>query len=258
MPRSMRCLGAFTLLLAACGARTVQAEAPPAAPRPNIVLILMDDLGYGDLGSYGAPDIRTPGIDRLATEGVRFTDFYANAPTCTPTRAALISGRYQQRVGLEEPLTTQGRDRKRGLRASPHSLPALLKTKGYATALIGKWHLGRRPEFSPNAHGFDEFWGFLSGVVDYYSHSWRDGTPDLFHNREPVRHEGYLTDAITRQAVVFIEAHKDEPFFLEVSYNAPHWPFQPPDLAPDRRRRWPLQDFSQDFDAVQVRQGDVE
>ena len=239
MPRSIRCLGALTLLWSACGARTVQAEAPPAAPRPNIVLILMDDLGYGDLGSYGAPDIRTPGIDRLATEGVRFTDFYANAPTCTPTRAALISGRYQQRVGLEEPLTTQGRDRKRGLRASPHSLPALLKTKGYATALIGKWHLGRRLEFLPNAHGFGEFWGFLSGVVDYYSHSWRDGTPDLFHNREPVRHEGYLTDAITRQAVVFIEAHKDEPFFLEVSYNAPHWPFQPPDLAPDKRKRWP-------------------
>src|SRR5258706_12003932 len=101
------------------------------AERPNIVLILMDDMGYGDLQSYGATDVRTPGIDRLAAEGVRFTDFYANAPTCTPTRAALISGRYQQRAGLEAPLSTQTkRDRKRGLRASPFSLPALLKTRG--------------------------------------------------------------------------------------------------------------------------------
>lgn len=241
MSPSVRRLGPLILLFLACGARTAGAVLAVAdGPRPNLVLILMDDMGYGDLSSYGAPDIRTPGIDRLAAEGVRFTDFYANAPTCTPTRAALISGRYQQRVGLDEPLSTQAkRDKKRGLRASPHSLPALLKTRGYATALVGKWHLGFTPERGPNAHGFDEFWGFLSGAVDFYSHSWRDGTPDLFHNGKPVRDEGYLTDAFTRQAVEFIESHRDGPFFLDVSYNAPHWPFQPPDLPPDKRKRWP-------------------
>lgn len=234
MPRSVRSLGARLLLVAAAPL------ALAAEPRPNIVLILMDDMGYGDLSSYGATDIRTPGIDRLAAEGLRFTDFYANAPTCTPTRAALVSGRYQQRVGLEQPLSTQDkRDRKRGLLASPHSLPALLKTKGYATGLIGKWHLGFRPERGPNAHGFDSFWGFLSGGIDFYSHSRRDGTPDLFHNTKPVRHDGYLTDAITQRAVEFIEAHREGPFFLDVSYNAPHWPFQPPDLPADERKRWP-------------------
>ena len=239
MSRSVRRLGPLILLFLACGARTAGAVLAVAdGPRPNLVLILMDDMGYGDLSSYGAPDIKTPGIDRLAAEGVRFTDFYANAPTCTPTRAALISGRYQQRVGLEEPLSTT-RDKKRGLRASPHSLPALLKTRGYTTGLVGKWHLGFSPERGPNAHGFDEFWGFLSGAVDFYSHSWRDGTPDLFHNRKPVRHEGYLTDAFTRQALQFIEAHTHEPFFLELAYNAPHWPFQPPDLPKHERKRWP-------------------
>lgn len=233
MPRSTCSLGPLLLLLAAAPL----ARASPA--RPNIVLILMDDMGYGDLSSYGAPDIRTPGIDRLAAEGVRFTDFYANAPTCTPTRAALISGRYQQRAGLERPLSTlEPADRERGLLPS-HSLPALLKTRGYATGLLGKWHLGFRPERGPNAHGFDFFWGFLSGGIDFYTHSWRDGTPDLFHNTTPVRHDGYLTDEISRRAVEFLEAHRDGPFFLDVSYNAPHWPFQPPDLPEGKRKRWP-------------------
>lgn len=237
LPPSVKSLGTLLLLLLFAAPL---AFGQSSAARPNIVLILMDDMGYGDLQSYGAPDIRTPGIDRLAAEGVRFTDFYANAPTCTPTRAALISGRYQQRVGLERPLSTQDkRDRKRGLLPSLHSLPALLKTKGYATALIGKWHLGFVPERGPNAHGFDFFWGFLSGGIDFYTHSRRDGTPDLFHNTKAVRHEGYLTDEISKRAVEFLEAHRDGPFFLDVSYNAPHWPFQPPDLPEGQRKRWP-------------------
>jgi arylsulfatase A-like enzyme len=210
---------------------------------PNIVLIMMDDLGYGDLGSYGASDVRTPNIDRLAREGVRLTDTYANGPVCTPTRAALISGGYQQRVGLESVLTTLPVDRERGLPVSGASLPALLKLNGYTTGLIGKWHLGWKPEYGPNAHGFDDFYGFLSGAHSYYTNRQvilgvGEGSPDLFENTTPVEATGYLTDEITRRAVRFITRHADDRFFLEVAYNAVHWPFEPPDrLATDSARR---------------------
>jgi arylsulfatase A-like enzyme len=209
-----------------------QAQRPP-----NVVLVMMDDLGYGDLGSYGALDVRTPNIDRVAHEGVRLTDAYANGPVCTPTRAALISGRYQQRVGLEGLLTVSPADRELGLPALGTSLPALLKTNGYATALVGKWHLGWKPEFGPIAHGFEEFYGFLSGAHSYHTNRAEifqvgAGAPDLFENTKPVEATGYLTDEITRRAVGFITRHADRPFFLEVAYNAPHWPFEPPDRPP--------------------------
>jgi arylsulfatase A-like enzyme len=146
----------------------------------------------------------------------------------------LISGRYQQRVGLEWLLTTLPADRELGLPAEGTSLPALLKSNGYSTGLIGKWHLGWRPEFGPNAHGFDEFYGFLSGAHSYYTNRAEvrgvgAGSPDLFENTTPVEATGYLTDEITRRAVGFITRHKGAPFFLEVAYNAVHWPFEPPD-----------------------------
>ncbi len=209
-------------------------------PRPNVVLIVADDLGYGDLGSYGVTDIRTPNLDRLAREGVRLTDAYANAPVCTPTRAALISGRYQQRAGLEWVLTIRPEDQDRGLPVTGTSLPALLDKQGYVTGLMGKWHLGLRPEFGPNAQGFDEFFGFRAAALDYYSHTRGDGTPDLYENTKPVQSTRYLTDDISQRSVNFIDRHAAEPFFLEVAYNAPHWPFQPPDLpASDRRRQGP-------------------
>jgi arylsulfatase A-like enzyme len=201
---------------------------PNSAQRPNVVLIITDDVGYGDIGSYGAPDIKTPNIDRLAKEGVKLTDFYA-APQCTPTRAALITGRYQQRVLLERALGSAGTALEQGLPATGRSLPQLLKNNGYATGLIGKWHLGYKPEFGPNAHGFDYFFGFLSGYIDFYTHTRGDGLSDLFENTTPVQVEGYMTDLITARAVRFIEEHAAEPFFLEVAYNAAHWPFQPPD-----------------------------
>ena len=190
---------------------------------------MTDDVGYGDIGCYGARDIKTPNIDRLAQQGVRLTDFYAS-PQCTPTRAALISGRYPQRVWLERSLGSTGVSLKHGLPATGRTLPRLLKNNGYATALIGKWHLGYKPEFGPNAHGFDTFFGFLSGYVDYYTHTrGGDGLPALFENAKPVQQKGYMTDLITARAVGFIEQHRAEPFFLEVAYSAAHWPFQPPD-----------------------------
>lgn len=231
--RGMRS-AALALALLVCGAGSVSAE----AARPNVILIVMDDVGYGDYGSYGAPDIRTPNIDRLAREGVRFTDFYA-APTCTPTRAALISGRYQQRYRLEAPLGAAGAAREQGLPATGRSLPQLLKNHGYATGLVGKWHLGYRPEYQPNAHGFDYFFGFLSGLVDYYQHTDQRGEPDLWENGQPVRVDGYMTDLITDRAIRFVEAHAHQPFFLEVAYNAAHWPFQvpgKPSVAPGNAR----------------------
>ncbi|RPH56105.1 MAG: hypothetical protein EHM89_16010 [Acidobacteria bacterium] len=210
-----------------CAAATGAAQ-PPAVNGPNVVLIMTDDVGYGDIGSYGAPDIKTPNIDRLAKEGVRLTDFYANAPVCTPTRAGLITGRYQQRVSLERPLGS-GRDGDTGLPVTGRSLPQLLKNNGYATALIGKWHLGWKPDFGPNAHGFDYFFGFLSGLIDFYTHTGTDGQPDLFENTTPVQENGYMTDLITARSVRFIEQNAGRPFFLEVAYNAAHWPFQRPD-----------------------------
>ncbi|MBM4186204.1 MAG: twin-arginine translocation pathway signal protein [Gemmatimonadetes bacterium] len=212
-------------------------SAATAQSRPNVVLIITDDMGYGDLSSYGAPDVRTPNIDRIGREGVRLTDFYANGQFCTPTRAGLITGRYQQRYRLEEPLGgPTSRHAEVGLPASEASLPALVKRRGYATALIGKWHLGYQPAFSPGAHGFDYFFGFKSGYVDYYQHTGGDGRPDLFENERAVRVEGYLTDVITERSVRFIRERGRQPFFLEVSYGTPHWPYQPPGRPSVARR----------------------
>ncbi len=212
-----------------CGLAVASLNAQPVPARPNIVLIITDDVGYGDIGSYGAPDIKTPHIDSLGKTGTRLTDFYANGSTCTPTRAALISGRYQQRFALERPLGVPDVDGKFGLPSSGHSLPQLLRNHGYATGLIGKWHLGYTPEFSPASHGFDMFFGFKSGYIDYYEHTQSDGKPDLFENSEPVTMRGYMTDLITDRSVKFIADNAAKAFFLEVAYNAAHWPYQVPD-----------------------------
>jgi arylsulfatase A-like enzyme len=229
------------LLIGASAPASAQRSPARPAATPNVVLVLMDDMGYGDLGSYGAPDVRTPNVDRLAREGVRLTDAYANGAVCTPTRTALITGRYQQRVGLEWALTlARPADRELGLPALGTSLPALLKTNGYATGLVGKWHLGFKPEFGPMAHGFDEFYGFLGGAHDYYTSgvdAAGTGRSDLYENTTPVEPAGYLTDEITRRAVSFITRHADGRFFLEVAYNAVHWPFEPPDRPPLKAER---------------------
>ena len=227
--------------LATCAQAQVENEV-----RPNVVLIITDDLGWADVGSYGATDIRTPNIDKLARDGIRLTDFYANGATCTPTRAGLISGRYQQRFGLEAPLPRAGVAGDRGLVPTGYSLPQLLKNNGYATALVGKWHLGYKPEHSPNAHGFDYFYGFKSGYHDYYTHDGGDGEPDLWENDRPIQHDGYTTDLVTERAIRFMEQHvRRKPFFIDIAYNAPHWPYQvpgKPSVAPDHARHVMPQD----------------
>ena len=227
-------------LIALVAATTAPVLAQSA--RPNVVVFIMDDLGYGDVGSYGAPDAKTPNIDRLAREGVKLTDFYANHANCSPTRTGFITGRYQQRYGIESPLTALDNET-RHLPPSDTSLPRLLKNAGYATGLIGKWHLGGRVESGPNRHGFDEFWGFRYGAVDYYTHHVSTSPTvklpapihDLYDNEEPTTSARYLTDEITARAEAFIQKRSSGPFFLEVAYNATHWPFQAPDLPEGKR-----------------------
>ena len=228
---------AITLLIAIASAAPALAQ-PAQTTRPNVILIITDDVGYGDIGSYGAPDIKTPNIDSLAKNGTRLTDFYA-APNCSPTRAMLISGRYQQRSRIENPLPGSRQAQDLGLPATGRTLPQLLKNNGYRTGLVGKWHLGYKPEFSPNAHGFDYFFGFKSGLIDYYQHTDAAGEHDLFENTEPTHVSGYSTDVFTDRSVKFIEQNAGQPFFLEVAFNAAHWPFQIPDhpsVAPDNAR----------------------
>lgn len=205
--------------------------APPVCGvrAPNFVFLMADDLGYGDLSCQGARDVRTPNLDRLAREGVRLTDFYANGPVCTPTRAALLTGRYPQRLGLEGALPPE--QAHRGLPPGEPTLATLLRQRGYRTALSGKWHLGYTPERAPNAHGFQRFFGLLGGNHDYFTHRDRNGKLDLWRDTEPVQIEGYSTHLITREAIRFLEAMREEPFFLYVAFNAPHWPIQGPQDA---------------------------
>lgn len=198
----------------------------PQTSRPNIIFILADDLGWGDLSCYGRPDYRTPNLDRLALEGVRFTDAYSGSAVCTPTRCAFITGRYPGRlkIGLIEPLPSTNHTV--GLDPGHPTIASLLKKSGYNTALIGKWHLGFRPEWGPNAHGFDEFFGILSGATDYHLHKTGLGDPDLFENLAPVQRNGYLTDLLTDRAVNYVTRRRTVPFYLSLHYTAPHWPWQ--------------------------------
>ena len=195
--------------------------------RPNIVLIISDYMGYRDTEPYGATDVRTPSISRLASQGVTMTDFYAAAPVCGPARAALYTGQYPARIGFEKNV----RPESDGLSSSIPSLPRWLKNAGYRTALFGKWHLGRMSDHSPNTHGFDEFVGHHEWTISYYGHKTASGEPGLYHDDRLVERDGYLTDLLTDEAVRFIDGNQDRPFFLTLAYNAALPPYQPPELA---------------------------
>jgi arylsulfatase A-like enzyme len=231
-----------TAVGAAAIAGTAGASASAAPARPNVLFILADDLGYGDLSCYGRPDYKTPVLDALAAQGVKFTSAYAAAPVCTPTRCAYITGRYPQRlpVGLEEPLKGSSSPDV-GLPPDHPTVASLLKQNGYATALVGKWHLGWKPEFGPNRHGFDEFFGILSGAADYFTHRASDrpgtaaggagGVPDLWENLTPTERVGYLTDLLSDRAAEIIARPHTKPFFLSLQYTAPHSPWEGPEDA---------------------------
>lgn len=193
--------------------------------RPNIVVILADDLGYAELGVQGCRDIPTPNIDSIARNGTRFTSGYVSCPICAPTRAGLMTGRYQQRFGFEtNPGPEQYADPKFGLPREQTTLAERLKGLGYATGMVGKWHLGYRPELQPTQRGFDEFFGFLSGANDYVPGGRR--MDRVLRGTEVVHESEYLTDAFAREAVAFIGKHAQEPFFLYLPFNAVHAPLQ--------------------------------
>jgi len=200
-----------------------------AISKPNIVFIMADDLGYADLSCYGRRDYTTPNIDRIAARGVRFTQPYANSAVCSATRLALITGRYQYRLplGLEEPLAGKPDV---GLPPDHPTLPSLLRRAGYATMLVGKWHLGVPPHFGPLLSGYDHFWGIRSGAVDYYTHRNTRDQHDLWDGDVPAHQTGYLTDLLGNRAVDAIHnyAQARTPFFLSLHVTAPHWPWEAP------------------------------
>jgi arylsulfatase A-like enzyme len=197
--------------------------------RPNIVFILADDLGWGDLGCYGSLHNSTPTLDRLAAQGLRFTHGYSGSATCSPTRISLYTGRYPGRLeaGLQEPIVL--RDERTGIPADHPTLPSLLRDGGYATAMFGKWHCGFLPWFSPLRIGFDTFFGNLDGAMDYFSHIDTAGLPDLYEGETPIEEYGYYTEMISHRASDYIRSHEqDRPFYLQVNYTAPHWPWEGP------------------------------
>ncbi len=218
--------------------------------QPNFIVFLTDDQGYGDLSCMGATDFLTPHLDALAASGARFTNWYANSPVCSPSRASLMTGRYPGNAGVRSILA--GHRTASGLPAGVPTMAEALKKLGYDTAMFGKWHLGLREGSRPEDHGFDEWLGFLAGCVDYYSHIfyWQMNQPgpavnpthDLWHNRKEIWRNGqYMTDVITQEAVQYVrrQAGSEKPFFLYVPYNAPHYPMHAPQEYIDRFRHLP-------------------
>lgn len=229
-------------------AATAALAATPAiarqrARRPNILYIMADDLGYADLSCYGRRDFETPVLDKLAAQGLRFTNAYANSAVCTATRVGLITGRYQYRlpVGLEEPLANRPSI---GLPPTHPTLPSLLAKAGYRTSLIGKWHLGSLPDFDPLKSGYHKFWGIRSGGVDYYTHATSNGQLDLWDGPTPVKKAGYLTDLLADRAIAEIHeaSAATSPWFMSLHFTAPHWPWEGPDDASESARIAALKD----------------
>jgi arylsulfatase A-like enzyme len=216
---------------------------------PNVLFILADDLGWGDLSCYGRPDYRTPNLDHLATEGTRFTHAYSASPVCTPTRCAFMTGQYPARhqIGLREPLRERKTEGGRvGLTPGFPTVASLLGARGYETALVGKWHLGYLPKYSPLKSGFDEFYGIMSGAGDYFKHEDMTGTRDFFQNEDPIPPErtGYMTDLLTERAIEFLKRRRTKPFYLSLHYTAPHWPWEgPSDLESSRTVRRGYDEF---------------
>ncbi len=233
---------AVALFLPAAAAQAADA----AAPKPNVLIIVADDQGYGDLGVHGCKDIPTPHIDSIAKEGVRFTSGYVTGPYCSPTRAGLLTGRYQQRFGHEfNPGPQPGVSKEQlGLPTTETTLADRLKAAGYSTALVGKWHLGSAPHFHPQKRGFDEFFGFLGGAHSYLK--WDTKAQPILRGTEPApAEETYLTDAFGREAAAYLDRRRgrDEPFFLYLAFNAVHGPLHAtqkyldrfPNLTGDRK-----------------------
>jgi arylsulfatase A-like enzyme len=223
--------GALGLPLVAPAAATAAAR----GDRPNFLFMMADDMGYADLSCYGRTEYQTPEIDALAAQGIRFTSAYANSAVCTATRVALITGRYQYRlpVGLEEPLG----QRKIGLPPSHPTIASLLRARGYATSLMGKWHMGSLPDYGPLKSGYEEFWGYRSGGLDYFTHDYR-GEPDLWDGDTPIEKVGYLTDLLADKAIESIGRFQRQgrPWLISLHFSAPHWPWEGPEDQAESKR----------------------
>jgi len=206
------------------------AQAKPGleGSRPNIIFIMADDLGYGDLACYGHPRNKTPHVDKLSREGLKFTDFHANGPMCSPTRAALLTGMYQNRFGRSFETALSAKSPHIGLPTDVPTIPQLLKKAGYSTGMYGKWHLGYQAPHMPTHFGFDDFRGLLTGDGDHISHISRSGREDWYHNEEIEMEDGYSTELITKHSIDFMRENKDKPFFLYVAHLAIHFPWQAP------------------------------
>ena len=223
--------------MAAIAVGTRESDAKTAS-RPNILFILADDLGYADLSIYGRPDIKSPNIDRIGSDGMRFTQAYANSAVCSATRTALITGRYQYRLrlGLEEPLVGNPDV---GLPPEQPTLPSLLRKTGYGTTLIGKWHMGAPPKFGPLQSGYDHFYGFRGGALDYFTHRGpADVGDDLWDDDMQIHQTGYLTQLLGARAVATIDGYAKtrQPFLLSLHFNAPHWPWEAPGEKAESQR----------------------
>ena len=233
------------------------AAADTAARKPNVLVIVADDLGYADLGAHGGTACPTPHIDSIAADGAKFTSGYVPCPYCSPTRAALLTGKYQTRFGHEfNPALLRHGGKGQGLPPDEKTVADRLKLVGYRTGAVGKWHQGEEPEFHPNARGFDEFFGFLTGAHDYNVGDDPNFGP-IYRNKDKVELKGYLTDVLADEAVGFIDRNKDKPWFLYLAFNAVHTPNQAPeaDLAKfadvkDEKRRSYLAMLSRMDDGV--------
>ena len=205
------------------------------AAKPNFVVIMADDMGYNATSAYGGW-LKTPHLDRMAREGMLFSDYHSSGVVCSPTRAGLLTGRYQERAGVPSVINADPKvpDHHRGLWPSEHTFPELLAQVGYTSAIFGKWHLGYRKKFNPMHHGFNEFRGFVSGNIDYLSHYDRMEVYDWWDGLKKVKEEGYSTHLITRHALRFIDVNKAKPFCLYVAHEAVHSPFQGPDSPVQR------------------------
>lgn len=222
--RTLAAAGLFCLLT------SVSAVLAQPTSKPNIIVILADDLGYGELSSYGAKDVKTPHLDALAAAGMTFTQFYANSPVCSPTRAALLTGRYPDLVGVPGVIRTHAENNWGALSPTARLLPSLLKQGGYHTAIVGKWHLGLASPDTPTERGFDFFHGFLGDMMDDYYHHRRHNNNYLRRNLQTIDPQGHATDLFSQWAIDYLTERrgKPRPFFLYLAYNAPHDPIQPP------------------------------
>jgi len=207
-----------------------------AEGKPNIIIILADDYGYGDVGCYGSQRFKTPNIDALAAGGMRFTDFHSNGAVCSPTRAAFLTGRYQQRTGITGVVTAAGH-RHTGLDLQEQTIAEVVKPAGYRSALFGKWHVGYAPDYNPVRQGFDEFIGYVSGNIDYHNHLDQTGREDWWKQDELMPEKGYSTDLITDHGVDFIKRNQNKPFLLYIAHEAPHYPYQGRDDPPHYTRQ---------------------